>query len=181
MWIQLDLFLNMALTKWIRRISSWLLEKEMAVHSSVLAWRILWMEEPGGLPSRGSHGIGHDWSDLAAAAAGLWVHGPTLQCSSSSSTLLFSMNCWVYHFNLSLNNILSSSMTFCNILWQYHNPRGRNQTISEPQAYIHLSYITQQGRPSHYELRCTDLEQVYDLIYIPIVPMSKTSISLQAF
>ena len=45
------------------------LEKEVATHSSVLAWRIPGMEEPGGLPSMGSHRVGHDRSDLAAAAA----------------------------------------------------------------------------------------------------------------
>ena len=45
------------------------LEKEMATHSSVLAWRIPGTGEPGGLPSMGSHRVGHDWSDLAAAAA----------------------------------------------------------------------------------------------------------------
>ena len=45
------------------------LEKEMATHSSVLAWRIPGMAEPVGLPSMGSHRVGHDWSDLAAAAA----------------------------------------------------------------------------------------------------------------
>ena len=45
------------------------LEKEMATHSSALAWRIPGTGEPGGLPSMGSHGVGHDWSDLAAAAA----------------------------------------------------------------------------------------------------------------
>ena len=45
------------------------LEKEMAAHSSVLAWRIPGMGEPGGLPSMGSHRVRHDWSDLAAAAA----------------------------------------------------------------------------------------------------------------
>ena len=44
------------------------LEKEMVAHSSVLAWRIPGMGEPGGLPSMGSHRVGHDWSDLAAAA-----------------------------------------------------------------------------------------------------------------
>ena len=44
------------------------LEKEMATHSSFLAWRIPGMVEPGGLPSMGSHRVGHDWSDLAAAA-----------------------------------------------------------------------------------------------------------------
>ena len=36
------------------------LEKEMATHSSVLAWRIPRTEEPGGLPSMGSHRVGHD-------------------------------------------------------------------------------------------------------------------------
>ena len=46
------------------------LEKEMATHSSVFAWRIPGMEEPGGLPSVGSHRIGHDWSDLAAIRSG---------------------------------------------------------------------------------------------------------------
>ena len=45
------------------------LEKEMATHSSVLAWRIPGVGEPGGLPSMGSHRVGHDCSDLAAAAA----------------------------------------------------------------------------------------------------------------
>ena len=45
------------------------LEKEMATHSSVLAWRIPGTGEPCGLPSMGSHRVGHDWSDLAAAAA----------------------------------------------------------------------------------------------------------------
>ena len=35
------------------------LQKEMAAHSSILAWRILWTEEPGGLQSTGSHRVGH--------------------------------------------------------------------------------------------------------------------------
>jgi len=45
------------------------LEKEMATQSSVLAWRIPGTGEPGGLLSLGSHRVGHDRSDLAAAAA----------------------------------------------------------------------------------------------------------------
>ena len=45
------------------------LDKEMATHSSVLAWRTPGTGEPGGLPSMGSHRVGHNWSDLAAAAA----------------------------------------------------------------------------------------------------------------
>ena len=42
------------------------LEKEMATHFSVLAWRILGTEEPGGLPSTRWHRVWHDWNDLAA-------------------------------------------------------------------------------------------------------------------
>ena len=45
----------------------------MAIYSSILAWRIPWTEEPGGLPSTGSHRVGHDWSDLAAAAATILI------------------------------------------------------------------------------------------------------------
>ena len=41
------------------------LRKGMAPHSSILAWRIPWTEEPGGLLSMGSHRVRHDWSDLA--------------------------------------------------------------------------------------------------------------------
>ena len=51
------------------------LEKEVATHSSVLAWRIPRTGEPGGLPSTGSHRVGHDWSDLAAAAASSYWWG----------------------------------------------------------------------------------------------------------
>ena len=41
------------------------LEEGMATHSSILAWRLPWTEEPGGLRSTGPQGSGHDWSDLA--------------------------------------------------------------------------------------------------------------------
>ena len=54
----------------------WELEKEMATHSSVLAWRIPETGEPGGLPSLGSHRVRHDWSDLAAEAVHL--HNPSM-------------------------------------------------------------------------------------------------------
>ena len=41
------------------------LEEGMATHSSILAWRIPWTEQPGGLQSMGSQRVRHDWSDLA--------------------------------------------------------------------------------------------------------------------
>ena len=58
---------------WVLYISIHL-EKEMATHSSVVAWRIPGTGEPGGLPSMGSHRVGHDWSNLAAAAAAYSSH-----------------------------------------------------------------------------------------------------------
>ena len=68
-------------------------EKEMATHSSVPAWKIPGMGEPGGLPSVLSHRVGHDWSDAAAAA-----------CILNTSTLLdkkfkiFSLSLWLVFF-----------------------------------------------------------------------------------
>ena len=55
------------------------LEKEMATHSSVPAWRIPGTGEPGGLLSLGLHRVGHDWSDLAAAAAASSVYAHLLE------------------------------------------------------------------------------------------------------
>ena len=54
-------------------------EKEMATHSSVLAWRIPGTGEPGGLSSMGSHRVGHDWSDLAAVVAARERQAPRTQ------------------------------------------------------------------------------------------------------
>ena len=48
------------------------LEKEMATHSSILAWRISRTEEPGGLLSLGSHRVRHDWSDLVVVVVAGW-------------------------------------------------------------------------------------------------------------
>ena len=70
-------------------------EKEMASHSSVLAWRIPETGEPGGLPSMGSHRVGHDWSDLAAAVYKSLIHKDTL--------LLIHLNTFVACFPRKIN------------------------------------------------------------------------------
>ena len=92
------------------------LEKEMATHFSVLAWRIPGTGEPGGLPSMGLHRVRHDWSDLEAAAAAAFltkseneqdppgqrkttvqwgnrVLAPQGMCTTRSSTPLLTINC----------------------------------------------------------------------------------------
>ena len=67
------------------------LEKEMATHSIVLAWRFLGIGEPGGLLSMGSHRVRHDWSDLAAGIC-LLLFRPI---HSYSSGLHFKSRMWL--------------------------------------------------------------------------------------
>ena len=55
-----------------------LLKKEMATHSSILAWKMPWMEEPGGLQSMGLERVSHDCRDLAQ-------HNP--KCSNTDSSV----------------------------------------------------------------------------------------------
>ena len=97
--------------------------KEMATHSSVLAWRILGMGEPGGLPSLGSHRVEHDWSDLAAAAdyspSGSFVHGISQPRALE----------WVaisYHVSYSSLKFLNLSFLICQI------------GITVPMSYDHI-------------------------------------------
>ena len=105
------------------------LEKEMATHSSVLAWRISGTGEPGGLPSMGSHRVGNDWSDPAAAAATLLSHCSHLCCicnfcSTSRVSLykwflprtltfhhLFNLINYVHLLGLSLNAVSPSKLS----------------------------------------------------------------------
>ena len=70
------------------------LEKEMATHSSTLAWRIPGTGEPGGLLSKGSHRVRHDWSDLAAAAA--IYHEFLLPLTSFSLSTKASESTWIF-------------------------------------------------------------------------------------
>ena len=77
------------------------LEKEMATHSSVLAWRITGTGEPGGLPSMGSHRVGHDWSDLAAAAAAS-AAGDVFRWHNYKEVIKFYSN---FHIQFSFYNI----------------------------------------------------------------------------
>jgi len=73
------------------------LEKRMATHSSILAWRIPWTEEPDGLWFTGSQRVRHNWSDLAAAAAKsnhpvFWGYSLLLRYPYSICGVYFSLN-----------------------------------------------------------------------------------------
>ena len=109
------------------------LEKEMATHSSVLAWRIPGMGEPGGLPSKGSHRVGHNWSDLAVAAAQLFlsIHGgqipglPRVTRSLVNNDIVQTALC-IFRFSLHrFNQLLISRWCGC-----------KTRRYGEPSVYI---------------------------------------------
>ena len=92
------------------------LEKEMATHSSVLAWRIPGTGEPGGLPSMGSHRIGRDWSDLAVGSACFQLSGfirlfPACVILGVQNLLLFSPL-----------SVLFSKLAVFLFIWQSQEP-----------------------------------------------------------
>jgi len=94
------------------------LEKEMATHSGVLAWRIPGMGEPGGLPSMGSHRVRHDWSDLAAAditngTLELWI----MLLSTKEGWLLF-----LEAIQLLANHPNPVRVWFWDLVWWFHFP-----------------------------------------------------------
>ena len=117
----------------------------MATHSSVLAWRIPGTGEPGGLPSMGSHRVGHNWSDLAAAAAAacLTLCNPT-DCSLPGSSVhgIFPEGYWVScHFLLQgifltqgLNQLLLCLLNWTRILYHW--------ATSEALLHIDWSFST---------------------------------------
>ena len=97
------------------KCNSFIINGHLSSFSSVLAWRISGTGEPGGLPSLGSHRVGHDWSDLAAAAA-----------ASSFYFSVMAMYEFVY------NNILLSVSILCSayssLLCIYESLRNNSPT-----------------------------------------------------
>ena len=94
----------------------------MATHSSVLAWRIPGTGERGGLPSMGSHRIGHDWSDLAAAAKGKRVRGVELEKKDEYYTLLLRISVLIPQMNKHFQH-------YCNIFSSIYKMYTWNYTL----------------------------------------------------
>ena len=87
------------------------LEKEMTTHSSVIAWRIPGTGAPDGLPSMGLHRVGHDWSDLAAAAQTI-SNVVVVQVNFSEGTQPY---IYMYPFSLKLPSLSSCHIMSYNI------------------------------------------------------------------
>ena len=102
-----------------------LLEKAMATHSSTLAWKIPWMEEPGRLQSMGSLRVGHDWGTSLSLSCIGEGNGNPLQCSCLENPkdggAWWVAVCGVAQSRTLLKRLSSSSSssryTFKNISW----------------------------------------------------------------
>ena len=108
------------------------LEKEMAIHSNVLAWRIPGTGEPGGLPSLGSHRVRHDWSNLAVVAEFHLEDEKVLEVDGGDGN----RTVWIY---LPLNCILKSSLKMVNSMYvlphthvHTHRPKAQSPFSSLP-------------------------------------------------
>ena len=121
------------------------LEKEMATHSSALAWRIPGTGEPGGLPSMGSHRVGHNWSDLAAAEVfegirKLWFSNTTkkgrgVNISSRGNEKLFKKK-----------NTTAIYNTTCPSKEQYLNTHNKEYTVNIFHKNFYLTTGEEQWR-----------------------------------
>ena len=139
----------------------------MATHSSVLAWRIPGTGKPGGLPSMGSHRVGHDWSDLAAAAAAytkkcthIYTHINTRGALERCSLLeelgaTHNKVSWIIHCVISFK---FSSVQFISVTQScptLHNPMNRSTpglTVHHHLPEFTQSHVRRVGdaiQPSH--------------------------------
>ena len=100
-------------------------EKEMATHSSVLAWRIPGTVEPGGLPSMGSHRVRHNWSDLTAAVA----HASKVMLKILQATFQQYMNWELPHVQAGFRKSRRTRDQIANICWIIKEAREFQKNI----------------------------------------------------
>ena len=111
----------------------------MTTHSSVLAWRIPGTGEPGGLPSMGSHRVGHDRSDLAAVAAAA-VAQTVKRLSAIQKTRVRSLD-WEDHLDKKMaahSNILAWKIPWTAEPGRLRGPRGRKELDMTEQLHKEL-------------------------------------------
>ena len=162
----------------------------MAPHSSTLAWKTPWMEEPGGLPSMGSHRVEHDWSDLAAAAAAamitFWASQAAWWLKKKKSAVQEMPKTQIWHswVEISWNRKWQPTSVF--LPGKFHgqrslvgySPWGRKKadTTEWLSTHIHTDYILYQystvqnqnndiGLMCVYEVLCYFLRRL-DILYI---------------
>ena len=117
------------------------LEKEMATHSSILAWKISWTEEPGGLQSMGSQRVGHDWVTYIKYAVTAYLNKWNLKSNSSVQQphfkcLITTYSQWLPY---SVPKYVTIPLMQCVFLDQIPSLNCKNQ-IYKTQIWIQLAH-----------------------------------------
>ena len=104
-------------------------ETVMAHHSSTLAWKTPWMEEPGGLQSMGSQRVRHNWSHLAAAEAA---------AAAAVRNRFWDGGCWNQRFSLGCGNFWDACEALYCILCisENHTGKGEVKVIVSTSVYV---------------------------------------------
>ena len=131
------------------------LEKEMATHSSVLAWRIPWTEKPGRLQPMGSHRVRHDWSDLVVVVA---EPSHNLKKWNSHNHKYFSLLLFISFPNFT--TVLIPSVQLLSCVWLFVTPwtaaRQASLSITSSQSLLKLM-STESMMPSNPLILCRPL------------------------
>ena len=142
----------------------------MATHSSVLAWRTPGTGEPGGLPSLGSHRVGHDWNDLAAAAAAI----REMQIKISVGYHFISIRMAIIkNINNNKNNkhlwIYGENCNLCIVVGTYNQATSVENSVMSPQKT--KCRFTKWSRNStfRYKLKRTDSRVFFPLTEIELI------------
>ena len=129
------------------------LEKEMATHSSILAWRIPWTEEPSGLQSTGSQRVGHDWVTSRSQPNCLVSKGKhravpefTLSISSKHKVKLY---CFLWAFD---NGYKISSSFVCNVFYKHIICYWKFLLLS---ILLHSQTLLKMVRPIYLHMKST--------------------------
>ena len=143
------------------------LEKEMLTHSSILAWRIPWMEKPGGLQSMGSQRVGHDWATS--------FHFTSLhdRINGTVDFLLSALGLFCYHHTGARMNpflfwyIWKPGLAFwINILWD----NGQRSSIVFLELML-LTVVCFSENPAKSSSRCPQVWPWYIMLTIALPPV----------
>ena len=160
----------------------------MATHSSLLAWRIPGTGEPGGLPSVGSHRVGHDWSDLAAAASSVETHLlPFAPCVHPVQHVAFSMGSGhAWWGNFMQEHVSGKAARVMGWVWCCHTmPSGvlcqcahqtlppwvSHERMTDPAHFVHRPSKTSPEDAWNTEMKTRCLPPISQVLTIQVCPL----------
>ena len=124
------------------------LEKEMATHSSILAWRIPWTEEPGGLQSMGTQSVRHDQAHMHAHAGWCWQSFALLCAWWHRSSLCLHLHVAVFPLSISILVFSSYKDTVIELGSSLNHRTGTSLSVQWPGLHVPVSFPVRELDPA---------------------------------